>query len=442
MGVLLYVLLCGVLPFEDESLPRLYKKIQNGIYYEPDYLSPLSKDLLRSMLQVNPRHRISMKDLREHKWVTKSYTCPLKWNTVYDRKLIDSEVSLELAFFHGMSTQRMFNMLSEWKYDYLTATYLILLKRKERNMDFALPMYRQPNKGGNVIHSPTIHKSLENDLDIAHRNGDGINQEGISDTSTGAVACVSPASKFIRSPHLRMNKQRYPQQDVTPILSTRHKNRMTKEQQPAFNDNKENFASLRVRGPIKLDPTKDSVYGTPRRPAIPVMGSSQFHSNRAKSIERVHHNNSVTTPEPSTPNMNDSSKSVNSQGEIATPRRSKTSLIPRRVFSSLERGSAKIKNLLTPKKYVVGRDEPMRLNLQDDTKLANLSITSSKECGKVRDILMNVLLDLNVVVTANKLVFCYCFLEISNNLFSDGNFPVKKVMSVNQILSLNLRLYG
>ena len=32
MGVLLYVLLCGILPFEDDNLSRLYKKIRVSFF--------------------------------------------------------------------------------------------------------------------------------------------------------------------------------------------------------------------------------------------------------------------------------------------------------------------------------------------------------------------------------------------------------------------------
>ncbi|KAE9550925.1 hypothetical protein FO519_005861 [Halicephalobus sp. NKZ332] len=400
MGVLLYVLLCGVLPFEDENLPQLYQKIKRGVYYEPDYLSPPCKEILRAMLQVNPRHRISMKDLREHRWVAKSYDTPLKWGTVYDKNIVDTEVAVELAFYHGIHTQRMINELKEWKFDYTTSTYLILLRRKEQGLNYAMPMYRR-SKVQHVLHSPTIHKSLENDLDKVHGEGPTIGPDTISDTSTGAVACVSPVSKFIRSPYLAMNNQRH--QDIigTPILSARHKQRMNKERENK--ENKENqFASLRVKGPIRLDAAKqDSLYATPRRPGLPVMGSTgRTHKKRACSTERAKTN--LGTPELSSPSMNDSTKSSTSRDGTSSTRRLKSSQIPRRVFTSLERGGAKLKNFLTPKKYNNNKDEPMRLNLADDSKLANLSMTSSDDCAKIREQLLKVLLDMDISVTANK----------------------------------------
>ena len=39
MGVLLYALLCGFLPFDDENIASLYRKIQSGVYEKPPWLS-------------------------------------------------------------------------------------------------------------------------------------------------------------------------------------------------------------------------------------------------------------------------------------------------------------------------------------------------------------------------------------------------------------------
>lgn len=52
MGVLLYALLCGFLPFDDDHVATLYKKILKGEYEEPRWLSDSSCDLLKHMLQV------------------------------------------------------------------------------------------------------------------------------------------------------------------------------------------------------------------------------------------------------------------------------------------------------------------------------------------------------------------------------------------------------
>ena len=69
-GVILYALLCGSLPFDDESIPNLFRKIKNGIYSLPHHLSPGARDLIPRMLLVNPMKRITIAEIRQHQWFT------------------------------------------------------------------------------------------------------------------------------------------------------------------------------------------------------------------------------------------------------------------------------------------------------------------------------------------------------------------------------------
>lgn len=63
-GVILYALLCGSLPFDDENIPNLFKKIKNGIYNLPSHLSPGARDLIPRMLLVDPLKRITIPEIR------------------------------------------------------------------------------------------------------------------------------------------------------------------------------------------------------------------------------------------------------------------------------------------------------------------------------------------------------------------------------------------
>ncbi|CAI6334180.1 unnamed protein product [Periconia digitata] len=78
-GVILYVLLVGRLPFDDEYIPTLFKKIAAGNYSIPNYLSSGSVNLIKRMLMVNPVHRITVAEIRQDPWFTKdlpSYLSP------------------------------------------------------------------------------------------------------------------------------------------------------------------------------------------------------------------------------------------------------------------------------------------------------------------------------------------------------------------------------
>ncbi|KIJ36988.1 hypothetical protein M422DRAFT_61086 [Sphaerobolus stellatus SS14] len=62
-GVILYVMLCGRLPFEDPEVHVLFHKITQGDFYEPTYLSIEARNLITRMLAVDPVKRITVPDI-------------------------------------------------------------------------------------------------------------------------------------------------------------------------------------------------------------------------------------------------------------------------------------------------------------------------------------------------------------------------------------------
>ncbi|XP_023933560.1 calcium/calmodulin-dependent protein kinase type II subunit beta isoform X2 [Lingula anatina] len=72
-GVILYILLVGYPPFWDEDQHRLYAQIKAGAYDYPspewDTVTPEAKNLINSMLTVNPAKRITAGDALKHPWI-------------------------------------------------------------------------------------------------------------------------------------------------------------------------------------------------------------------------------------------------------------------------------------------------------------------------------------------------------------------------------------
>ena len=73
VGIILFVMLCGFLPFDEDNNNLLYKKIINGHYEIPLYVSDKAKDLIRKLLTVDPNKRITIKQIKEHPWFNLSY---------------------------------------------------------------------------------------------------------------------------------------------------------------------------------------------------------------------------------------------------------------------------------------------------------------------------------------------------------------------------------
>ena len=69
-GVILYTLLTGSLPFNEKATAKLYQKIKECKYRIPENVSEAAKDLIYRMLQKDPLNRISIAEIKQHKWFT------------------------------------------------------------------------------------------------------------------------------------------------------------------------------------------------------------------------------------------------------------------------------------------------------------------------------------------------------------------------------------
>lgn len=69
-GVVLYALLTSTLAYDATRLPALVKKIRGASYTVPSTTSAEANDLLAKMFIVDPAERISMAEIKEHRWVT------------------------------------------------------------------------------------------------------------------------------------------------------------------------------------------------------------------------------------------------------------------------------------------------------------------------------------------------------------------------------------
>uniref|UniRef100_A0A8C1EXV2 non-specific serine/threonine protein kinase n=1 Tax=Cyprinus carpio carpio TaxID=630221 RepID=A0A8C1EXV2_CYPCA len=69
MGVVLYVLVCGALPFDGPSLPILRQRVLEGRFRIPYFMTEDCEHLIRRMLVLDPSKRLSIGQIKEHKWM-------------------------------------------------------------------------------------------------------------------------------------------------------------------------------------------------------------------------------------------------------------------------------------------------------------------------------------------------------------------------------------
>ena len=74
LGISLYTMVCGELPFvvdDENDIYILMDKIIKGNYNIPEFLSNECKDLIKNMLVTDPDKRITLEQIKNHKWVNK-----------------------------------------------------------------------------------------------------------------------------------------------------------------------------------------------------------------------------------------------------------------------------------------------------------------------------------------------------------------------------------
>ena len=143
-GIVLYAMLCGYLPFEDDTDENIYRNVVLGKFDIPERLSIESKDLITKILEVNPKKRIKLNDIKQHKFLKGVYN---DIQFIYHKdffKVQDFEKNYHDVFY-GIVNQ-MVDMGIDSKegiiyninnnvFNNVTTTFKLLSKKAFRNID-------------------------------------------------------------------------------------------------------------------------------------------------------------------------------------------------------------------------------------------------------------------------------------------------------------------
>ena len=134
-GIILYAMLCGSFPFDDDSEQVLYSKIIKGIFEFPDdiILSDDAKNLVKKILVVNPSFRATMEDIKDDPWFKVNYkpTYGLFFFPLEDIP-VDKKIIKEMET-NGYNSEEITKNIKNNKHNEITTIYYLLVKKYSRN---------------------------------------------------------------------------------------------------------------------------------------------------------------------------------------------------------------------------------------------------------------------------------------------------------------------
>ncbi|MQM12724.1 hypothetical protein Taro_045642 [Colocasia esculenta] len=79
-GVILYVLLAGFLPFQDENMVRMYRKVFKAEFEFPPWFSPGARRLVSRLLVVDPGRRFTVPEIMGDPWFMQGFSHPVAFS--------------------------------------------------------------------------------------------------------------------------------------------------------------------------------------------------------------------------------------------------------------------------------------------------------------------------------------------------------------------------
>jgi serine/threonine protein kinase len=162
LGVILFVSICGSFPFVARSYAALYQLILRGTYRVPDFVSQSAKDVLHSLLVIDPYRRATVRQVRSLSWV------------VQDK----NEVGAASCTAHLISDnpandidEGLLQEMEELGIDKIAAKEDILAKRHNNCTACYYLLRRKKSKGGRQEHTGGMEQQHSNEASESRSPG-------------------------------------------------------------------------------------------------------------------------------------------------------------------------------------------------------------------------------------------------------------------------------
>uniref|UniRef100_A0A8C1MWY8 non-specific serine/threonine protein kinase n=1 Tax=Cyprinus carpio TaxID=7962 RepID=A0A8C1MWY8_CYPCA len=135
LGVILYTLVSGSLPFDGQNLKELRERVLRGKYRVPFYMSTDCESILRRFLVLNPTKRCTLEQIMKDKWMNIGYEKDELKPHVEPVEDYNDSSRIDVMVGMGYTRDEIKDALSTQKYNEIFSMYLLLGRKNEDGIE-------------------------------------------------------------------------------------------------------------------------------------------------------------------------------------------------------------------------------------------------------------------------------------------------------------------
>ncbi|KAF4077319.1 hypothetical protein AMELA_G00206680 [Ameiurus melas] len=227
LGVILYTLVSGSLPFDGQNLKELRERVLRGKYRIPFYMSTDCENLLKKFLILNPTKRGSLEQIMTDRWMNVGHEEEELMPYIEPQPDYKDPKRTDIMLQMGYAQDEIQDSLVNQKYDEIMATYLLLDYRNSELDELSIkprPSIDLTNNAQSPSHkvqrstsNQKPRRSTDQSLSVSVKRSQGDSKHIAEDygrKSSGSSAKVPP------SPLTTADRKKTPTPSTNSILST------------------------------------------------------------------------------------------------------------------------------------------------------------------------------------------------------------------------------
>nr|XP_055056174.1 serine/threonine-protein kinase MARK2 isoform X8 [Misgurnus anguillicaudatus] len=231
LGVILYTLVSGSLPFDGQNLKELRERVLRGKYRIPFYMSTDCENLLKKFLILNPTKRGSLEQIMRDRWMNVGHEDDELKPFIEPQPDYKDPRRTDIMLQMGFLQEEIQDSLVNQKYDEVMATFL-LLDYRNSELDEGVNLSLKPRQGNDLTNSNApsppnkVQRSVSSTQKPVRRSTDqgshskrfqGENKHGVEDSGRKGS---NSSTKVPPSPVISSERKKSSTPSTNSILST------------------------------------------------------------------------------------------------------------------------------------------------------------------------------------------------------------------------------